>query len=206
MGEMPKALVFDYDGVLADTERLHWESWAEMLLPYDFRLTWEDYCRLGRGVSDGQMPALILKSAPHLPVDELKQRNLERRRKVCRWSLAESPIPAETIRLLAALSGYRIGLVTSSERTDVEPVLRASAIYEKFDALVFGCDVPVHKPAPDPYLLMAKKLGVSAGIAFEDSESGLESARSAGFKAVRIEQPQELAQVVARTLRDQAAL
>jgi len=203
---MPKALVFDYDGVLADTERLHWKSWAEMLLPYDLRLTWEDYRRLWQGVSDAQLLALILKSAPHLPVEEFKQQNLERRRKVCQWSLAESPIPAETIRLLASLSGYRIGLVTSSERADVEPVLRASGIYEKFDALVFGCDAPVNKPAPDPYLLMAKKLGVSTGIAFEDSESGLESAHAAGFKAVRIEQPQELAQVVARTLRDLAAL
>lgn len=206
MGEKPKALVFDYDGVLAETERLHWKSWAEMLLPYDLQLSWEDYCRLWRGVSDGQIFALIQMREPRLPVDELKQQNLERRRKVCRWSLAESPIPAETIRLLGRLNAYRIGLVTSSERADVEPVLRACAIYEKFDALVFGSDAPAHKPAPDPYLVMAKKLGVSTGIAFEDSESGLESARAAGFIAVRVEQPGELAQVVARSLRDQAAL
>ncbi len=205
MGEMLKALVFDYDGVLADTERLHWKAWAELFLPYGFQLTWEEYRRVGLGFADDQMFQSILKSAPHLPVDELPRLNLKRRRMVLEWSLAESPIPQETIQLLTALKAHRIGLVTSSERVDVEPVLRASQIYDKFDAIVFGNDVPIHKPAPDPYLLIAKNLAVSTGIAFEDSESGLESARAAGFKAVIVERAMELAQVVARTLRDQAA-
>lgn len=205
MGEMPITLVFDYDGVLADTERLHWKAWAALFLPYGFCLTWEEYRRIGLGFADDQMFRSIMKSAPHLPVDELPRLNLERRRMVLEWSLAESPIPQETILLLTKLKAFHIGLVTSSERVDVEPVLRASGIYEKFDALVFGEDVTVHKPAPDPYLLIAKKLGGCTGIAFEDSESGLESARAAGFKAVRVEHPKELAQVVGRSLRDQAA-
>jgi HAD superfamily hydrolase (TIGR01509 family) len=208
MGEMPIALVFDYDGVLADTERLHWKSWAALFLPYDLRLTWDEYCRIGRGFADDQMFRSIMKNAPDLDLnmEELARLNEERKREVRAWSLAESPIPQETIELLATLKAYRIGLVTSSERSYVEPVLRASAIYEKFDALVFGEDVPIHKPTPDPYLLIAKWLGASTGIAFEDSDSGLESARAAGFKAVRIEHPTDLAQVVAQSLRDHAAL
>jgi HAD superfamily hydrolase (TIGR01509 family) len=152
------------------------------------------------------MFASLVKNAPRLPVDELMLLNLERRRMVREWSLAESPIPLETIELLATLKAYRIGLVTSSERVDVEPVLRASQIYDKFDAIVFGDDVPIHKPAPDPYLLIAKKLGIRSGIAFEDSDTGMKSARAAGFKAVRIEHPKDLAQVVAQSLRDHAAL
>jgi HAD superfamily hydrolase (TIGR01509 family) len=121
---------------------------------------------------------------------------------VCQWSLAEIPIPQATIKLLSTLGAYRIGLVTSSERLDVEPILRASAIYEQFDAMVFGEDVAANKPAPEPYLLIAQKLEVRTGIAFEDSQSGLESgALAAGFKVVKIEQPKELAQVVARSLR-----
>jgi beta-phosphoglucomutase len=201
---MPQVLVFDYDGVLADTEPLHWESWAALFRPYDVELTWEEYCRIGRGVSDLQMFASMVKNAPRLPVDELMQLNLERRRMVLERSLAESPIPRETIECLAALKAYRIGLVTSSDRVDVEPVLRASGIHDKFDAIVFGDDVPNHKPAPDPYLLIAKNLSVSTGTAFEDSDSGMASAQAAGFKAVRIEHPKDLAQVMARTLRNQA--
>ncbi|MGP8271562.1 MAG: HAD family hydrolase [Terracidiphilus sp.] len=200
---MPQALVFDYDGVLADTEPLHWKSWAALFRPLDVELTWEEYGRIGRGVSDIQMFASLVKNAPRLPVDELMLLNLERRRMVLEWSLAESPIPRETIELLAALEAYRIGLVTSSDRADVEPVLRASGIYDKFDAIVFGNDVAAHKPAPDPYLLIAKKLGVSTGTAFEDSNSGMKSALAAGFNAVRIEHPKDLAQIVAQSLRNQ---
>jgi HAD superfamily hydrolase (TIGR01509 family) len=206
MGEMPEALVFDYDGVLADTEPLHWKSWAALFRPYDVELTWEEYGRIGRGVSDIQMFASLVKDAPRLPVDELMLLNVQRRRMVLERSLAESPIPRETVELLAALNAHRIGLVTSSDRIDVEPVLRATAIYDKFDAIVFGDEVPIHKPAPDPYLLIAKNLGVHTGIAFEDSDSGMKSARAAGFKAVRIEHPSNLAQVVAQSLRDHAAL
>ena len=202
---MSEALVFDYDGVLADTEPLHWKSWAALFRPYGVELTWEEYGRIGRGVSDIQMFASLVKNAPRLPVDELMQLNLERRRMVLEWSLAESPIPQETVDLLATLRAYKIGLVTSSDRADVEPVLRASQIYDQFDAIVFGNDVPNHKPAPDPYLLIAKHLGVSTGIAFEDSDSGMKSALAAGFKAVRIEHPNRLAQIAAQSLRNQTA-
>ncbi len=199
---MPEALVFDYDGVLADTEPLHWKSWAALFRPFDVELTWEEYGRIGRGVSDIQMFASLVKNAPRLPVDELMLLNLERRRMVLEWSLAESPIPRETIDLLAKLKADKIGLVTSSDRVDVEPVLRASGIYDRFDAIIFGDDVAVHKPAPDPYLLIAKNLGVSTGIAFEDSDSGMKSALAAGFKAIRIEHPKDLAQIVAQLLRN----
>jgi beta-phosphoglucomutase len=198
---MPDALVFDYDGVLADTEPLHWRSWAALLSRYDVQFTWEEYCRVGRGVNDTQMFEAFRERVALIGGAEFSRRNLERKRMVCQWSLAEIPIPQATIKLLSTLGAYRIGLVTSSERLDVEPILRASAIYEQFDAMVFGEDVAANKPAPDPYLLIAQKLEVRTGIAFEDSQSGLESALAAGFKAVKIEQPKELAQVVARSLR-----
>ena len=81
LGNMPQALVFDYDGVLADTEPLHWRSWAALFRPYGVELTWEEYCRIGRGVSDIQMFASLVKNAPRLPVDELMRLNLERTEK-----------------------------------------------------------------------------------------------------------------------------
>jgi beta-phosphoglucomutase len=201
---MPQALVFDYDGVLADTEPLHWKSWAALLLPFDFHLTWEEYDRNWLGLADDKIFRSVVERTPRLNMEELARLNDERKRKVRAFSLAESPIPRETIQLLETLKANRIGMVTSSERAYVEPVLRASGIFDRFDAIVFGDDVAVHKPAPDPYLLIAKNLGVSTGTAFEDSDSGMQSALAAGFKAVRIEHPKDLAQIVAQTLRNQA--
>jgi beta-phosphoglucomutase len=203
MHEMPEALVFDYDGVLADTEVLHWKSWVAVLSRYGIPLTWQEYCRIGRGIGDAQTCQIIRKREPTRDFAELSRENVERKRMVREWSLAEIPIPEATIQLLATLSAYRVGLVTSSERAQVEPVLRAAGIYEQFNAIVFGEDVTVQKPAPDPYLLIAQKLGVQTGIAFEDSEAGVESARAAGFKVIRIEQPKELAKVVTQVLPGQ---
>ncbi len=197
---MTDVLVFDYDGVLADTEPLHWRSWRALLARYDVPFSWEEYWKVWRGVSDADMLEDIRERVALTDGSELLRQNDERKRLVCRWSLAEIPIPQATIALLSTLGAYRIGLVTSSERPDVEPILRASGVYEHFDAMAFGEDVAAHKPAPDPYLLIAQKLSVSTGIAFEDSQSGAESALAAGFKVVRIEHPKELAQVVARSL------
>src|ERR1035437_8881599 len=49
------ALIFDYDGVIADTEPLYWRSWAKSLEPLGISLTWEQYCQFGRGVHDARM-------------------------------------------------------------------------------------------------------------------------------------------------------
>jgi HAD superfamily hydrolase (TIGR01509 family) len=195
------ALVFDFDGVLADTEILHWKSWAALLVDYGMQLSWEEYCDLGRGVDDAQFCETIKAKVSSVNVADLLSQNLARKRMVREWSLSESPIPPETIKLLRTLGvAYQIGLVTSSGRPEVEPILRASAIHELFDAMVFGEDVTALKPAPDPYLLIAQRLGVSTGIVFEDSQPGIESAHSAGFKVVRVEQPKDLAETVARSL------
>ena len=192
------ALVFDYDGVIADTEPLHWRSWAALLMPFGIQLDWDEYCGIGRGASDRQIYEVMRKRAELPDLAEFSRLNVERKRLVREWSLKEIPIAQETVVLLGSLNGGRVGLVTSSERGDVEPVLRAAGIADRFSAAVFGEDTVEHKPSPAPYLLIAEKLGVSRGIAFEDSEPGLASARAAGFEAIKVERPMDLAQMVAQ--------
>jgi len=201
MTEPRAALVFDYDGVIADTEPLHWRSWAFLLSRYGIQLGWEEYCRIGQGVSDAELFAHFGAQMPRLDVEEILSLNRERKRMVREWSLAESPIPSETVVLLESLGDYCVGLVTSSEQAEVEPVLRAAQIYSKFDAMVFGGEASKSKPSPAPYLLIAERLGVKTGIAFEDSEPGLASARAAGFTAFKISRPVDLTKIVAQSLR-----
>jgi len=201
MGEMREALVFDYDGVIADTEPLHWKSWAALLSPYGVQLGWDEYCRIGQGVSDAQIFEHFGSQMRLAGADELSRLNRERKQMVREWSLTESPIPRETVAMLRALGDNGVGLVTSSEERDVEPVLRAAEIYDRFDGMVFGGEPTAPKPSPAPYLLIAERMGVKTGIAFEDSEPGLASARAAGFTAVRIARPGDLAEIVAISLR-----
>lgn len=195
-----EALVFDYDGVIADTEPLHWKSWAALLAQYSIQLEWDDYCRMGQGVSDAKLFQHFGSQMPAAEAHKFSQRNDERKQLVREWSLKQSPIPRETVKLLRTLGDFRLGLVTSSDREDVEPVLRAAQICDVFDGMVFGGQPAQPKPSPAPYLLIAERLGINTGIAFEDSEPGLASARAAGFKAVKIEQPRDLKEIVARTL------
>lgn len=201
MVEMREALVFDYDGVIADTEPLHWRSWAALLSHYGIALGWEEYCRIGQGVSDAQLFDHFRGRMPQSAAREFALRNQERKEMVRAWSLADIPILPETVDLLKALGKYRVGLVTSSDRAEVEPVLQAAQVSDCFGAMVCGGEADAPKPSPAPYLLIARRLGVKTGIAFEDSELGLASARAAGFKTAKIARPGDLPQVVAATLR-----
>lgn len=194
-------LVFDFDGVIADTEPLFWKAWVELLAPHNLQLSWEEYCRYGRGVKDEQMLRVVpqLTSNPSI-LSTLSQQLGLRKEMIRSWCAEESPIAETTVRMLRSLSGYRMGLVTSSDRAVVEPILRSAGIHSFFQALVFAEDCTRHKPDPEPYLLIRRQLGGGEGIAFEDSSAGLASATAAGFTAVCVDKPQRLAEIVARTL------
>lgn len=196
------ALIFDYDGVIADTEPLHWRSWAELLADFGFSLGWDEYLELGRGVNDVRFLQALSKKVKsnEFPLGILKE-NERRRKRVLELSLAVSPIPKETVSMLRSLAPRWLGLVSSSNRREVEPVLRANGIDKCFRACVFGDDVHRHKPDPEPYLLAAKLLGTSVGFVFEDSRAGIESAKSAGFQTIEVSHPISLPALVDQTIK-----
>ncbi len=199
------ALIFDFDGVLADTEPLIWMAWAQLLAPHRIDLTREAYSRLGQGATDEEMLARLLVSNPNpslLPT--LLDQIPTRRQLVRQWCLEHTPIPVGTISMLRNLGNHCVGLVTSSHRSDVEPLLHQAGILSCFHALVCAEDCTLHKPDPEPYLLVRKLLATEGGLAFEDSSAGLASAEAAGFTAVRIDEPGRLASIVAAIL-DQTA-
>lgn len=201
MIDQREALVFDYDGVIADTEPLHWKSWALLLSNYSIELGWPEYCRIGQGVSDKAIFEYFRARMLDADANVFALQNRKRKQMVLEMSLKESPIAQETVALLRSLHRCRrLGLVTSSERTEVEPVLRAAQIHDLFDGMVFGGDAASPKPSPAPYLLIAERLVVKTGIAFEDSEPGMESARAAGFRAVKIDRPSNLSTIVESTV------
>ncbi len=196
-----EALIFDFDGVIADTEPYHWQSWVELLGPRGFELNWDDYCRECRGVAETRMLEALERLTPAAREwTDLPRHYPERKRRVLERVKAAPPIARETVEMLGGLEGYRVGLVTSALEEHVAPVLRSTGIHNCFDALVYANEVRHHKPAPDPYLLAAKKLGVTSGLAFEDSTAGIESARAAGLEVVRVDDPGRLAELVRRSL------
>ena len=193
----PEALIFDFDGVLADTEPLYWKAWTELLVPHGIAFTWEEYCRYGRGVKDEEMLKALPQIVSRPAILPALQQQLPFRKQLVRdWSEQHCPIHASIARLLLSMHRFRLGLVTSSDRSEVEPLLRSAGIDQCFEAMVFREDVPRHKPDPAPYFEIRSHLGVGTGVAFEDSEAGIRSATAAGFTAVRVASPAELPSLV----------
>jgi beta-phosphoglucomutase len=190
-------LIFDYDGVLADTEPLHWESWNKLLAPFQIELSWEQYCRHCRGVADTRMRGALIEIFPQaIGLPDLTPYLADRKLEVHRSSLARSPISRKTQEMLRLLGDWRLGLVTSADRGEVEPVLRNGNIQDCFEACIFRGDVTRHKPAPDPYLAIAARMSVASGFVFEDSDAGMTSATAAGFHAIRVDTPESLPRMV----------
>jgi beta-phosphoglucomutase len=196
-----ETLIFDYDGVIANTEPIYWRIWAEILEPLGIRFTWDQYCEFGRGVQNARMLAKLRQLAQTpLTLFGVEEQFALRKRIMRDLCVNEPPIAVATIEMLRSLKGYRLGLVTSSAESDVQPVLRAAGIYQCFEASVFGEDVECHKPAPDPYLLLGNRLGIRAGLVFEDSDAGITSAQQAGFTVIPITEPEQLSRIVYREI------
>ena len=197
------ALVFDFDGVLADTERHIWKAWSQILAPHHINFSWPDYCRLGRGLTDESMLSRLLGPDPDPALFSSLRNQISVREAVVRRLCAEHPpIPNSTVSMLCSLQSHRVGLVTSSRRAEVEPILERAGIISCFHSVVCGEDTAAHKPHPEPYLLIRQKLAIDGGLAFEDSDAGIASSEAAGFAPVRIGDPNDLASVVAAKLRE----
>lgn len=198
----PDALFFDFDGVLVDSEPVHYQCWREIVRPLSIDLTWDYYRRACIGVTDRAMlEALVRAAQAPVTLDQLWPHYPRKKALFRERMLRRVPIPDDVKALLAELyRHYRLALVTSSGRAEVEPLLEAAGVRGFFHTLVFGEDVARHKPAPDPYLLAARRLSVQRPLVFEDSAAGLESARAAGFQVIQVSKPGELASLVRRQL------
>jgi beta-phosphoglucomutase len=182
-----EAIFFDFDGVLVDSEPVHFACWRDILLEFDLNLEWSLYEQHGIGASDRALLALVCgQTDPPFDLERLVAEYPRKRDMFRDRMLASQPFDAGIPALLAELEVYPKALVTSSGQYEVEPILLHGGVHHHFHATVFGGDVKRHKPAPDPYLLAREKLGVQHGLAVEDSDAGEASARAAGLDVLRI--------------------
>ena len=201
------AVLFDFDGVLADSEPLHHECWCEVLARFGLGLGWDDYAARCIGVSDKHMIQALcdIHGRPELfqPIWELYPFKKQIFRERVRERLL---IPEYTRGLLADLAAgahgaVQLAVVSSSGRAEVEPALEFAGVLGCFAATVFGEDVKQLKPDPEPYLLAASRLGVARPLVVEDSAAGIAAGRAAGFDVVRIPDAGSTAALVREALR-----
>ena len=193
-----EAILFDFDGVLIDSEPIHFECWNQILAPYGTQLDWETYAANCIGVSDRDMIAALCRTSSKPLVFEEIWTQYPRKREIFRErTVGKDVIAADVKELLRELKpAYRLAVVPSSGQREVEPILEAAGLLPLLDTAVFGGDVVHLKPAPDPYLLAAKRLDVRTALVVEDSAAGMQAGRAAGFDVLHIPQASRLRELV----------
>ena len=191
---MIRAIVFDFDGVLADSEPLHLRAYQQVLARFHVTLSRDDYYANYLGYDDvGVFSQLTARHG--LPVDEDGIRELiDEKTRVFDATIEASidsggilyPGAAACVELMA--SRYPLGIASGALRHEIEAILRGARLDRYFQFIVASGETLEGKPAPDPYRRAAELHAVAAGdcVAIEDSRWGIESAKSAGLPCVGI--------------------
>ncbi len=187
------AVLFDFDGVLVDSEPVHFDAWVETLRPVGVSISWEGYKNNCVGISDRELLNYFGSLAvPPIEPDTLTE-CYARKKNTFRSKMAElDPLTPEMVEMIRSLRECKLAVVTSSGRLEVEPVLWKAGVHEFMHALVFGEDVTRRKPDPEPYLLAAARLGARNPLVVEDSVAGISSGRAAGFDVLEVTHPDEV--------------
>lgn len=183
---MIEAVVFDFDGLVFDSETHAYEAVRDVLAEHGAEMTleaWGDVVGRHSGYFD---PSEFLErhTGVRVPREELEERQ---RRRFHERIQGHGPLPGVEEALDAARGlGLKIGLASNSTRHWVEGQLETLALRHYFDCIRTADDVERRKPEPDVYLRVLECLGASPrrAVAFEDSPTGATAARRAGLYCV----------------------
>ncbi len=183
------AIIFDQDGVLADTEGLQYQGWLEALKPFSTTVPKQEYNRNYAGKTGSIIEKeIISKYSLEIPAGKLLRQKEEW---LMHWLRTNEvplmPYAREAIEHFA-IKGIRLAVASGGPREEVELKLRKMKIFSMFDVIATRDDVRRGKPSPDIYVFAAKRLGVKPEdcIVFEDTQYGVEAAKGAGMKCIAV--------------------
>jgi beta-phosphoglucomutase len=192
---MSRAVLWDLDGTLVDSEHLHWIAWRDTMEAEGRPITYETFRErfgqrndriLGAWLGPGAEPDRVAR------VGDAKE--AQYRRLIVAQGLTPLPGAAEWVVGLHR-AGWKQAIASSAPRENVEVMLRVLGLDHDFDAIVAAEDVTVGKPDPQVFLRAAERLAVPASrcIVVEDAPAGVEAARRAGMRCIGVNGAQVLA-------------
>ncbi|MBA3885204.1 MAG: HAD family phosphatase [Acidobacteria bacterium] len=187
---MITAIVFDFDGVLADSEPLHFRALREMLASLGVALSAEHYYSTYVGYDDvGVFRLLEEEQGWGLDEEKIAALIAEKSRMFEDMVAAADVLFPTAIPCIERLGAqYPLGIASGALKHEIQHILRRHRLEDRFRFIVASGDTPRSKPSPDPYTRAAELHGLppSACLAIEDSKWGIEAAKTAGLKCVGI--------------------
>jgi HAD superfamily hydrolase (TIGR01509 family) len=184
---MIRAVIFDFDGLILDTEEPVFRSWVEVYEEHGEQLPFERWVEIVGSTTISFHPQRHLEELLGRPLrQEVLERRIVRRTEFVR---AKELLPGVLQHIDEAHAlGLKLGVASSSTAEWVKGHLARLGILDRFHCVRCRNDVANVKPAPDLYLAVLECLGVTAGEAFaiEDSPNGITAAKQAGLRCVAI--------------------
>jgi HAD superfamily hydrolase (TIGR01509 family) len=189
---MIKALIFDFDGLIVDTEMPDFESWQAVYRHYRQELPVELWGQIVGGTGASSFD-------PHLHLQELYGQTLDAeaiwisRRTQYLEKLEQQPVLPGVVQYLddAEALGLKLAVASSSPENWVRGHLARLGLYQRFDVIKTADDVARTKPDPELYNAALEALSIQAdeAVVFEDSPNGVKAAKAAGIFCVAVPNP-----------------
>lgn len=184
-----KAIFFDHDGTLVDSEPIHYQLWRDVVAAHGVALSESLYrdCYAGIPTADNAVDLVTRFAIDEAPASLADAKNRATRRFLAQHAFPLMPgVRAALAQFQRA--GMRSAIVTGAGSDGVQATLRQHALGDFFETFVSGDDVSNSKPAPDCYLLAIRRLGLLASecVAIEDTEHGVNSAAAAGVACLAV--------------------
>jgi beta-phosphoglucomutase len=185
-----RAIVFDFDGVLADSEPLHLRSYQEVLSPIGITLTREEYYARYLGYDDdGVFTKVAAAQGTRLDARQVAAL-IDEKTRIFDDLMASGEMlyPAARACVIRMAARFPLGIASGALRHEIEAMLRSGKLDAYFRFIVASGETLEGKPAPDPYRRAAELHGLPPDqcLAIEDSRWGIESAKAAGLWCIGV--------------------
>ncbi len=182
-----KAVIWDMDGIIADTSQYHHKGWQIVFRKRGTNYTEADFRRNTGKRSDTIIREVLGEKIPQNEITEIIQEKDETFRQLMGQKVRIFP---GVLKLIIALKehGFKIAIASSAPMENIRLITQSLKIDNRFDAIISGWEVTKGKPDPQTFLLAAEKLRVEAEdcIVIEDAISGVTASKRAGMRCIAV--------------------
>ena len=189
---MLNAVLFDFDGIIVDSEPMHYRAFLSVLEPLGNGFSWEEYCASYIGFDDRDAFREAFKSKGEKISSRDIRRLIAEKAEIFQQLIHNgdaSPLPGAVELIKSIPRKLPIALCSGALKEDILPIIKNLGIENSFNVIVTAEDTKKSKPDPAPYKLAIKKLGLddpASAIAIEDTPVGIISAKGAGLKVLAV--------------------